>query len=179
MIKCLPNLAFTTVIAMKTRLRIASSWPTQRVTAKENSLTPIVVLGQQGSVFIYTDFERKSIETLLTLFPILPGRYRLSSIASLTSAKLFPNTSNHPNFRGSFSIKKVLPALVSDLSYDGLDIRDGETAITRFARMARGEVPEPEFPKIRQQLLDYCQVDTLAMVKLHEKLVEITLPKAL
>jgi hypothetical protein len=35
----------------------------------------------------------------------------------------------HPEFPGSFSIKKVLPALVPDLSYVGLYVADGDTSI--------------------------------------------------
>jgi hypothetical protein len=46
-------------------------------------------------------------------------------------------------------------------------------AITRFARMARGEIVGDEAAITRRQLLDYCEMDTLAMVRLHEKLVEL------
>lgn len=34
-----------------------------------------------------------------------------------------------PKFKGSYSIKKVLPVLVSDLSYDGMEIAEGATAM--------------------------------------------------
>jgi hypothetical protein len=76
----------------------------------------------------------------------------------------------HPDFRGRYSIKKVLPALVQDLSYADLAIKDGDTAITRFARMARGEITGESTGATRKQLLDYCKRDTLAMVRLHEAL---------
>ena len=73
-------------------------------------------------------------------------------------------------FMGSFSIKRVLSALVPYLSYAGLGVADGDTAIMRFARMARGEVSAEKVAVIRRELLDYCQTDTLAMVRLHETL---------
>jgi len=81
----------------------------------------------------------------------------------------------HPSFFGSFSIKKVLPVLVPDLSYEGLEVADGDTAITRFARMARGEITADAMEVTRRQLLEYCRMDTLAMVRLHETLCKLAL----
>jgi hypothetical protein len=81
----------------------------------------------------------------------------------------------HPDFRGSFSIKTVLPLLVPHLSYGGLNVADGDTAVTRFARMARGQISGNHVAVTRQQLLDYCKMDTLAMVRLHETLNRLSL----
>ena len=49
----------------------------------------------------------------------------------------------HLDFAGSFSLKKVVPALVPDVSYDGLAVADEDNAIAMFARMARGEIDAP------------------------------------
>jgi hypothetical protein len=87
----------------------------------------------------------------------------------LTSFRLSRNV-YHPDFRGSFSIKSVLPALVPNLSYSGLEVKNGDVAVTRFARMARGEISGEAVAVTRQQLLDYCKLDTFAMVALHEVL---------
>jgi len=124
----------------------------------------IAALGQQGSILVYSGFERTRIGALQKLFPDLTGELqsildRLVDLLPLISDHVY-----HPDFRGSFSIKKVLPALVPDLSYQELAIRDGDMAITRFAQMARGEVPALEISLIRLQLLHYCMLDTLAMV---------------
>ena len=40
----------------------------------------------------------------------------------------------HPDFRGSFSIKNVLPVLVPGMGYEDLEIADGQTASVRYAR---------------------------------------------
>jgi CRISPR/Cas system-associated exonuclease Cas4 (RecB family) len=77
----------------------------------------------------------------------------------------------HPDFHGSFSIKNVLPALIPDFSYKGLEIKNGDDACYIFAKMARGDYSEQEIEKIRKNLLEYCKLDTLAMVKIHEKLL--------
>lgn len=76
-------------------------------------------------------------------------------------------------FSGSFSIKKVLPALVSDLGYGGLAIQDGETASMEYARMVSGAVTDEEAARIADNLRDYCRLDTLAMVRLYQKLSDL------
>jgi putative RNA 2'-phosphotransferase len=52
-----------------------------------------------------------------------------------------------------------------------LSIGDGDTALTRFAQMARGEIGGLQVESTRQQLLEYCELDTLAIVRLHDKLL--------
>jgi hypothetical protein len=77
---------------------------------------------------------------------------------------------------GSHSIKYVLPALVPDLSYDNLAIADGEMAMLVFSGLAKlNDSAEKE--KRLQALLEYCRLDTLAMVRIWEKLVTFTHPK--
>jgi hypothetical protein len=75
---------------------------------------------------------------------------------------------------GSYSIKVVLPALCGDdleLDYHKLDvIHNGGEAMTAYATLH--EQPPEEIEKIRAALLAYCRLDTLAMVKVLEKLYE-------
>ncbi len=75
---------------------------------------------------------------------------------------------------GSYSIKKVLPAVCpndSELNYHNLDqIHNGSEAMTAFAQLPNHS-PE-EIQTIRTNLLKYCCLDTLAMVKILEKLYE-------
>lgn len=129
-------------------------------------------LGEHGTILVYSSFEKTRISALRDAFPELAGPLesilgRLTDLLSVVDQHIY-----HPEFRGSFSIKRVLPVLVG-LSYDGLDVRDGDTAIARFARMARGEIVGEEAAATRRQLLAYCQQDTLAMVRLHEALINL------
>ena len=75
----------------------------------------------------------------------------------------------HWQFNGSYSIKSVLPALIPELGYDSMEVRDGEMAGLAYSRMQKSVDPE-EIEEIRKTLLDYCKLDTFAMVKLLEVL---------
>ncbi len=75
----------------------------------------------------------------------------------------------HWRFNGSYSIKDVLPALVPELSYDTLDISDGEAASTAWVQMIQSG-DEKQQATIRKQLLQYCHLDTLAMVRILESM---------
>jgi hypothetical protein len=74
---------------------------------------------------------------------------------------------------GSYRIKSVLPALVPEMSYDGMEIGEGGTAMAAFEGLLKIS-DEAEKKKIRDALLDYCKLDTLAMVKILEKLNTVT-----
>src|ERR1039458_2858132 len=66
----------------------------------------------------------------------------------------------HPAFAGSFSLKAVLPALVPELTYDGMA---GQDAGLAWESLLRGGLDQVERHKIKKALLDYCGQDTLAM----------------
>lgn len=78
-----------------------------------------------------------------------------------------------PEFGGRTSIKIVLPALVPDLDYGDLAIGNGDDAMAAFQRLARGDYPADEVATVRQNLLDYCEMDTFAMVAIYRRLLEI------
>ena len=74
-----------------------------------------------------------------------------------------------PDMDGRYSIKKVLPALVPELSYGDLEIQEGGTASAIFESMISGTF-EGNAATTREHLLEYCKLDTLAMVRILEKL---------
>ena len=79
-----------------------------------------------------------------------------------------------PRCEGSASIKKVLPVVCPELSYKDLGIQNGATASIRWYDAIVGNVPEDQAKKIYQDLLKYCCLDTLAMVKIYEYLGQFT-----
>ena len=56
------------------------------------------------------------------------------------------------------------------MSYATLNIKDGDSAMATFANMALGRYTDEETESLKKDLLAYCCQDTLAMVKLHERL---------
>jgi len=74
-----------------------------------------------------------------------------------------------PEMNGSYSIKAVLPSLVPELSYDKLKIKEGGLASITFEGL-QAETDMMIIAETREQLLEYCKMDTLAMVKILEKL---------
>ena len=75
-----------------------------------------------------------------------------------------------PEMRGSYSIKYVLPALVPELSYNDLDLKEVGTAY--YSSIVNGSF-EGDVEDTRRQLLEYCKLDTYAMVKILEKLLQV------
>jgi hypothetical protein len=130
-------------------------------------------LGDRGTILMYSNYEETRIKALRDAFPELADSLQAILDRLKDLLRIIEDHMYHPDFRGSFSIKKVLPVLVPDLSYATLDVADGDTAITRFARMARGEISGDGVEVTRRQLLNYCRLDTLAMVRLHETLGQL------
>ncbi len=120
-------------------------------------------------------FEETRIKELAEALPHL--RDDLESIRErlLDLKRIVMDYIYHPDFEGSFSLKKVLPVLVPDLGYDDLEIQGGGDAMVDIARLLLD--PESFAPgereQLRRDLLAYCERDTWAMVKLLERLREL------
>jgi len=77
------------------------------------------------------------------------------------------NLYDDPRFKGSYSIKSVLPVLVPDLNYESLDIRNGSMAMASWYDFV---FKEEKDKKVVNDLLKYCMLDTLAMVRVFDEL---------
>lgn len=115
-------------------------------------------------------FEAGVLKRLAELFP--RKRKRIEKLIANVRDLMVPfrgRAAYHWQMQGSYSIKKVLPAFVPDLSYEGLEISDGGMAMEAWHHMCAAQSKE-ELAAIRKNLLDYCALDTLAMVRLLEVL---------
>ncbi len=128
--------------------------------------------GTEGSIIVYTHFEKDRIKELLNVFPDLESHLTALVDRMIDINKIVSDNFYHPDFHGSYSIKNVLPVLVPDLSYEDMDVSNGLDASATFAYMAKEEFDSQEADEKKQQLLEYCKLDTLAMVRLHECLIE-------
>lgn len=81
----------------------------------------------------------------------------------------------HPDFGGGFGMKAVAPALVEGLTYEGMEIGEGGLASTVLEGLllSGDDLSAAEQQSLRRQLLDYCELDTLAMVKVVARLREL------
>jgi predicted RecB family nuclease len=129
--------------------------------------------GSEGSIFSYSSFEKTVINGLKKTFPDLDKDLEALTGRIIDLCAIFQKHYYHLDFHGSYSIKGVLPVLVPKMSYEHLDINDGGMAMTVFAYMVKGRYNREEMMKIRENLLEYCKQDTLAMVRLHERLWEL------
>jgi hypothetical protein len=80
----------------------------------------------------------------------------------------------HPEFRGSFSIKNVVPALLPEMAYDALEVSDGQVAASLLERLLcrPGDLSADACKSLRTQLEAYCTHDTAVMVELFQFLNE-------
>jgi len=79
----------------------------------------------------------------------------------------------HKHFKGSTSIKCVLPVLVPKLSYKDLHIQEGGTASQSWDKIALSNISKEEKDKIAKDLLAYCELDTYAMYAIWRELENI------
>lgn len=127
----------------------------------------IEVCGTDGAVFVYNaGFEKARIRELADRLP----DFRLALLAiNKRIVDLLPIARQHyyhPSQHGSWSIKKVLPAVAPDLSYGELEgVQDGGMAMTAFLE-AISTTDQIRKNQIEQQLIKYCELDTFAMVRL-------------
>ncbi|MEJ2013425.1 MAG: DUF2779 domain-containing protein [Anaerolineales bacterium] len=78
----------------------------------------------------------------------------------------------HPKMGGSNSIKNVLPVFAPELSYQELEVENGEQAMAAFVRLSAERDPA-RITEQRQALLDYCELDSLAMARILDGLRRI------
>ena len=75
-----------------------------------------------------------------------------------------------PAMKCRTTIKKVLPAVVPELTYEGMPVANGGDAMNAFDILYAQELPQEQLEQLRKDLLAYCKQDTWAMVKLVEAL---------
>jgi predicted RecB family nuclease len=129
-------------------------------------------LGEKGTIFIYTTYEKDIIiglaeESAQYREKLLPLPDRFKDLHALIRKYFY-----HPQFHGSFSLKDVLPALVPSMKYETLAIQEGSMASLQYLRMLDPSASSEEKEKIRKDLLAYCGHDTLGMVKIREELLK-------
>lgn len=134
-------------------------------------------LGDKGSIVAYNDsFEKSRIKELSEI--VIKHKDKLDSFINrfVDLADVFQNGyCYNKEMGGSFSIKSVLPALFpndASLNYKNLeDVHKGDEASATY--LALKDMSKEEYDKKRISLLNYCKLDTYAMVRIYQKLLEL------
>ncbi|MFQ5620861.1 MAG: DUF2779 domain-containing protein, partial [Candidatus Nanoarchaeia archaeon] len=133
-------------------------------------------IGDKGNIVVYNEsFEKSCLKKLAEAFPEYEEwiEQALTRVVDL----IIPFRSYlcyHPEQKGSASIKYVLPAL-TETSYEGMEIASGDVASLAYLNMyLEGLKPsEEKINKTRKALLEYCGLDTKAMIDVHKVLVKM------
>lgn len=120
-------------------------------------------------------FEKGRISELAAAFPDLAEHLLAINAGMDDLLKPFSSGAYYARaMGGSNSIKRVLPALFPDdpeLDYHSLDgVHNGSEAMAVYADLVN--MASEEAARARENLLRYCELDTYAMVKIWQKLVE-------
>ncbi len=129
-------------------------------------------LEPEGSICVYSPYEQGVLRRLAESLPHLALELRALIARLVDLLPVIRENVYLPAFHGSYSIKKVLPALVPGFDYSLLQVQDGNQAGVAFARMLDESDPIAR-QAIRNDLHTYCEQDTLAMVKILEALRSI------
>ena len=124
-------------------------------------------LGDCGSIVVYCQqFESQRLSELASWLPEFEGRIEKIQRRLWDLLPVIRNHVYHPTFGGSYSLKSVLPALVPSMTYEGMEVADGQAAGVAWKSIVAGECSETERQQKRKALLEYCGQDTLGMVRL-------------
>lgn len=119
-----------------------------------------------GKVIVYSSFECQRLSDLACWFPEFADRVNAIKARLFDLLPIVREHTYHAAYAGSYSIKSALPALVPEMTYAGMEVSNGQDAGLAWEALVRGELGCNERDRIRKALLDYCALDTLAMVRL-------------
>ena len=128
-------------------------------------------LGGRGSIVVYhQQFESQRLSELASWLPGFTGQIERIQRRLWDLLPVIRDHVYHPAFAGSYSLKSVLPALVPEMTYEGMEVADGQAAGLAWEALVSDDCGEARRQQKRRALLDYCGQDTLGMVRLVEKL---------
>ena len=133
-------------------------------------------LPKKGSIMAYNEsFEKSCIKSLAEYCPDLAGELLAFNERFVDLIEPFRGGGYYDSeFRGSFSIKKVLPAICSsnkELDYKKLEISNGGIASSSYKGLRNKSNEDAQ--KTLEDLYEYCRLDTYAMHAIYQKIIQI------
>ena len=134
----------------------------------------IAVCGHSGPIIVYNQqFEKGIITRLANAFNDLSDALLALNQRVFDLLPVVKKYYYHPDMKGSWSIKNVLPCLVPDLDYSDLgEVRDGLMAQRAYLDITAGRLTITQKEALCADLRDYCTLDTYAMVAIVDRLCQ-------
>ena len=123
-------------------------------------------LGDQGPIFVYHDFEKWRIMEMAVMLPDLAAALNAVAGRLVDLLRLTRDHYQHPALGGSYSLKAVLPTVDAELDHALLEeVQDGLSAQAAYHEAADPATAADRREVLRHSLLEYCGLDTLALVR--------------
>ena len=132
-------------------------------------------IGKEGSIIVWNQsFERGRNKEMAALFPAYQSflddlNERMYDLRVPFQKGYY----QHPDFKGKTSLKSILPVLAPEVSYEELAIQNGMIATIKWHHATNGRMTKKEQKQTFKDLLSYCALDTLAMVKILDVLQQV------
>jgi hypothetical protein len=149
-------------------------WQTHEPDAPELIRQMIKACEGTNAITVYNvGFERGRIKEMAEAFPEFADALANINDRLVDLLPIIRNHVYHPDFGGRFGLKYVLPVLVPELSYNDLEVAEGQAASSELAKLMFGgdDMSSEERERVRRNLLEYCKMDTWALVKMLKRLV--------
>jgi hypothetical protein len=136
----------------------------------------IAVCGHSGPIIVYNQtFEKGIISSLASVFNDLSDALLSLNQRIFDLLPVLRKYYYHPDMKGSWSIKKVLPCLAPDLQYADLGtVQDGLMAQSAYLDITASRCNVEQKETVCADLREYCKLDTYAMVAIVDMLRELS-----
>ncbi|WP_418510388.1 DUF2779 domain-containing protein [Corallibacter sp.] len=121
----------------------------------------------------YSPFENTRNKEMMQQFPKYKSYLEYINQNMFDLETIFHTLYVDYRFLGRTSIKNVLPILEPQLSYTNLEIQNGTMALDTWGRLMLNPSEFNDVETVKKDLLEYCKLDTLAMVKIYKKLINL------
>jgi hypothetical protein len=127
----------------------------------------IEILGLEGPILMYTSYEARVIRGLADRLPDLGPKLEAILDRLVDLHPVVKENYYHPDMLGSWSLKAALPTIAPDIEYSALEeIQEGTAASAGYLEAIDPRTPRERREELRTRLLEYCRLDTEAMVRL-------------
>lgn len=131
--------------------------------------------GDQGSIVAYFgQFEGSRIKEMAEFAPQYAKQLHALVERIVDPLPIIKEHVYDDQFMGSFSLKKVAPALLgAEHSYADMAVGDGSAAQRAFEELISEKTSTPRKAELKQAMLEYCKKDTWVMVELTKWLYSV------